>query len=177
MRVRKRSFSFAKLTFSSLSVRPLVASKIESNFRVGLNILCRSLPYHSNKRIALFTLSSFWSVAINSNVISINGAILSHCHLFVFLFGMLFILLLIFLGPRGPLIEPSSVHPSTHPPVRNNFSWVHRWAETVPSGLKDPSNCIFYESWWCQLSKFVRKFKYRDKYKDKYTDKYKDRDE
>ena len=93
LRVRKRSFSFAKLTFSSLSVRPLVASKIESNFRVGLNILCRSLPYHSNKRIALFTLSSFWSVAINSNVISINGAILSHCHLF----GMLFILLLIFL--------------------------------------------------------------------------------
>ena len=30
-----------------------------------------------------------------------------------------------FLGPRGPLIEPLSVHPS-RPPVRNNFSWVHR---------------------------------------------------
>ena len=65
------------------------------------------------------------------------------------------------------------VRPSVHP---QQISWVHRWAETVPSGLRDPSNCIFYESWWCQLSKFVRKFKYRDKYKDKYRDKYKDRD-
>ena len=26
-----------------------------------------------------------------------------------------------FLGPRGPLVEPSILHPS-HPPVRNNFS-------------------------------------------------------
>ena len=42
--------------------------------------------------------------------------------------------------------------PSTHPPVRNNFSWVHRWAVTLPPGLRYPSNCIFYESWWCQLS-------------------------
>ena len=57
-------------------------------------------------------------------------------------------------------------------PVRNNFSWAHRWAETLPSGLRDPSNRIFSESPWCQLSKF----KYRDKYKDKYRDKYKDRD-
>ena len=41
--------------------------------------------------------------------------------------------------------------PSTRP-VRNNFSWVHRWAVTLPPGLRYPSNCIFYESWWCQLS-------------------------
>ena len=41
-----------------------------------------------------------------------------------------------FLGPRGPLIEPLPVRP----PVRNNFSWAHRWAETLPSGLRDPSN-------------------------------------
>ena len=34
-------------------------------------------------------------------------------------------LILQFLGPRGPLIEPLSVHPSTrpvHPSTRNNFS-------------------------------------------------------
>ena len=64
------------------------------------------------------------------------------------------------------------------PPVRANFSWVHRWAETLPSGLRDPSNRIFSESPWCQLSKFGQKFKYRDKYKYKYKyrDKYKDRD-
>ena len=54
-----------------------------------------------------------------------------------------------FLGPRGPLVEPS-ILPSR--PVRNNFSWVHRWAARLLSGLRDPSNCIFYESWWCQLS-------------------------
>ena len=44
--------------------------------------------------------------------------------------------------------------PSTRPvhPSRNNFSWVHRWAVTLPPGLRYPSNCIFYESWWCQLS-------------------------
>ena len=40
----------------------------------------------------------------------------------------------------------------SRPPVRNNFSWVHRWAVTLPPGLRYPSNCIFYESWWCQLS-------------------------
>ena len=28
----------------------------------------------------------------------------------------------------------------SRPPVRNNFSWAHRWAETLPSGLRDPSN-------------------------------------
>ena len=60
-----------------------------------------------------------------------------------------------FLGPRGPLVEPS-IFPSrpvpSRPPVRNNFSWVHRWAVTLPRGLRYPSNCIFYESWWCQLS-------------------------
>ena len=61
-----------------------------------------------------------------------------------------------FLGPRGPLIEPLSV-----PSTRNNFSWVHRWAETVPSGLRDPSNRIFSESPWCQLYKFGRKYKYK----------------
>ena len=54
-----------------------------------------------------------------------------------------------FLGPRGPLVEPS-IFPSR--PVRNNFSWVHRWAVTLPPGLRYPSNCIFYESWWRQLS-------------------------
>jgi len=82
-----------------------------------------------------------------------------------------------FLGPRGPLIEPLSVHPSrpVHP-SRNNFSWVHRWAVTLPSDLRDPSNHTFSESPWCQLSNFGRNFKYRDKYKDKYRDKYKDRD-
>ena len=37
-------------------------------------------------------------------------------------------------------------------PVRNNFSWVHRWAVTLPPGLRYPSNCIFYESLWCKLS-------------------------
>ena len=41
------------------------------------------------------------------------------------------------------------VHPSTRPvPSRNNFSWVHRWAVTLPSGLWYPSNRIFSESWW-----------------------------
>ena len=60
------------------------------------------------------------------------------------------------------------------PPVRNNFSWVHRWAVTLPLGLRYPSNRIFSESRWCQLSKFGRKYKYKDKYRDK--DKYKDRD-
>ena len=58
------------------------------------------------------------------------------------------------------------VHPSR--PVRANFSWAHRWAETLPSGLRDPSNRIFSESPWCQLSKFGRKLKYRDKYKDRH---------
>ena len=57
-------------------------------------------------------------------------------------------------------------------PSRNNFSWVHRWAVTLPSGLRYPSNRIFSESWRCQLSKFGQKYKY----KDKHTDKYKDRD-
>ena len=56
----------------------------------------------------------------------------------------------IFLGPRGPLVEPS-IFPS-RPPVSNNFSWVNRWAVTLPSGLRYPSNHIFYESWWRQLS-------------------------
>ena len=55
--------------------------------------------------------------------------------------------LFFFLGPRGPLVEPL-----ISPPVRNNFSWVHRWVVTLPSGLRYPSNRIFYESWWCQLS-------------------------
>ena len=77
----------------------------------------------------------------------------------------------IFLGPRGPLVEPS-IFPSC-PPVRNNFSWVHRWAVTLPSGLRYPTNRIFYESWWCQLSKFGQKYKYKDKYRDKY--KYRDK--
>ena len=61
----------------------------------------------------------------------------------------------------------------SRPPVRNNFSWVHRWAVTLPSGLRYPSNRIFSESWWCQLSKFGRKYKYKDKYRDKY--KYRDK--
>ena len=39
-------------------------------------------------------------------------------------------------------------------PVRDNFSWVHRWTVTLPSGLRYPSNRIYYENWWCQLSKF-----------------------
>ena len=58
--------------------------------------------------------------------------------------------------------------PSTRPPVpsRTNFSWVLRWAVTLPSGLWYPSNRIFSESWWCQPSKFGRK--YKDKYRDKY---------
>ena len=63
--------------------------------------------------------------------------------------------------------------PSTRPSARNNFSWVHRWAVTLSSGLRYPSNSIFYESWWCQLSKFGRKYKYKDKYRDKY--KYRDK--
>ena len=46
------------------------------------------------------------------------------------------------------------VRPSVHPSTRANFSWVHRWAEPLPSGLRDPSNRIFSESPWCQLSKF-----------------------
>ena len=76
-----------------------------------------------------------------------------------------------FLGPRGPLVEPS-ISPSRPPvPSRNNFSWVHRWAVTLLSGLRYPSNRIFSQSWWCQLSKLGQKYKY----KDKYTDKYKDR--
>ena len=78
-----------------------------------------------------------------------------------------------FLGPRGPLIEPSI---PVRPPVRANFSWVHRWAETLPSGLRDPSNRIFSESPWCQLSKFRQKYKYRDKDKDKDKDKDNDKD-
>ena len=47
--------------------------------------------------------------------------------------------LVFFLGPWGPLIEHSSVPPPVHP-SRNNFSWVHRWAETLPSGLRQ--GCI-----------------------------------
>ena len=79
-----------------------------------------------------------------------------------------------FLGPRGPLVEPSISPPvPSRPPARNNFSWVHRWAVTLPSGLWYPSNRIFSESWWCQLSKFGRKYKYKDKYRDKY--KYRDK--
>ena len=73
-----------------------------------------------------------------------------------------------FLGPRGPLVEPS-ISPV---PSRNNFSWVHRWV-TLPSDLRDPSNHTFSESPWCQLSKFGRKYKYKDKYTDKY--KYRDK--
>ena len=80
-------------------------------------------------------------------------------------------LVISFLCPRGPLVEPS-ISPV---PSRNNFSWVHRWV-TLPSDLRDPTNHTFSESQWCQLSKFGRKFKYRDKYKEKYRDKYKDRD-
>ena len=80
-----------------------------------------------------------------------------------------------FLGPRGPLVEPS-ISPSFRPSTRNNFSWVHRWAVTLLSDLRDPSNHTFSESPRCQLSNFGRNFKYRDKYKDKYRDKYKDRD-
>ena len=80
-----------------------------------------------------------------------------------------------FLGPRGPLVEPS-ISPPVHPSVRNNFSWVHRWAVTLPLDLRDPSNHTFSESPWCQLSNFGWNVKYRDKYKDKYRDKYKDRD-
>ena len=56
-------------------------------------------------------------------------------------------------------------------PVRDNFSWVQRWAVTLPSGLRYPSNHIFSESWWCQLSKFRRKYKYKDKYRYKYKDR------
>ena len=63
------------------------------------------------------------------------------------------------------------VRPSIRP-VRNNFSWVHRWAVTLQSGLRNPSNRLFSERWWWQLCKFEQK--YKDK--DKYTDKYKDRD-
>ena len=77
-----------------------------------------------------------------------------------------------FLGPRGPFVEPSILRPSTRP-VRNDFSWVHRWAGTLPPGLRYPSNHIFSESWWCQLSKFGQKYKYKDKYRDKY--KYRDK--
>ena len=69
----------------------------------------------------------------------------------------------------------ASVRPPV-PSIRANFSWVHRWAVTLPSDLRDPSNHTFSESPWCQLSNFGRNFKYRDKYKDKYRDKYKDRD-
>ena len=58
-------------------------------------------------------------------------------------------------------------------PVRDNFSWVQRWAVTLPSGLRYPSNHIFSESWWCQRSKFGRKYKYKDKYRGKY--KYRDK--
>ena len=36
-----------------------------------------------------------------------------------------------FLGPRGPLVEPSIPHPSRPVPSRNNFSWVQRWAVTL----------------------------------------------
>ena len=63
--------------------------------------------------------------------------------------------------------------PPVRPSTRNNFSWVHRWAVTLTSGLRYPSNRIFSESWWCQLSKFGRKYKYKDKYRDKY--KYRDK--
>ena len=63
-----------------------------------------------------------------------------------------------------------------HPSTRNNFSWVHRWAETLPSGLRDPSNRIFSESPWCQLFKIGRKYNYRDKYRDKFNNKYKKSD-
>ena len=46
-----------------------------------------------------------------------------------------------FLGPRGPLVEPSISPPvPSRPPARNKFSWVHRWAVTLPSGL-----------WWWKL--------------------------
>ena len=49
------------------------------------------------------------------------------------------------LGPRGPLIEPSISVPSVHPSY-NKFSWVHRWAETLPSGLRDPlKSYIFWK--------------------------------
>ena len=63
--------------------------------------------------------------------------------------------------------------PPVRPSTRNNFSWVHRWAVTLPSGLRYPSNRIFSESWWCQLPKFGRTYKYKDKYRDKY--KYRDK--
>ena len=56
--------------------------------------------------------------------------------------------------------------PSTRPPVhpsRTNFTWVHSWAVTLPSGLGYPSNRIFSQSWWCQLSKLGWKYKYKDK--------------
>ena len=56
-----------------------------------------------------------------------------------------------------------------HPSTRNNFSWVHRWAVTLPSCLRCPSSRLFSESWWCQLSKFGRKYKYKGKYTDKYN--------
>ena len=72
---------------------------------------------------------------------------------------------ILFLGLRGPLVEPSMSRPPVHPSTRANFSWVHSWPVTLPSGLRYPSNPIFYESWWCQLSKFGRicKYKYIDK--------------
>ena len=79
-----------------------------------------------------------------------------------------------FLGPRGPLVEPSISPPvPSRPPVRANFSWVHRWAETQPSGLRNPSKRIFSESPWCQISKFgqIYKYKYKDRDKYKYKDK------
>ena len=57
------------------------------------------------------------------------------------------------------------------PSTRANFSWVHRWAVTLPSDLRDPSHHTFSESPWCRLSKFGRKYKYKDKYRDKYKDR------
>ena len=85
-------------------------------------------------------------------------------------FGIIFLVKIRLLGYQ-PIDAPS--YPSS---ANQNFSWVHRWAVTLPSDLRVPSNHTFSESPWCQLSIFGRNFKYRDKYKDKYRDKYKDRD-
>ena len=55
-------------------------------------------------------------------------------------------LLMAFLGPRGPLVEPSMFRPVPSRPVRNNFSWVHRWAVTLPSNLRYPQTVYFLEA-------------------------------
>ena len=87
--------------------------------------------------------------------------------------------MLAFLGPRGPLIEPSSVRPSVRPPVRPPVRNIFpkfidelkhcRQASGTPKTIYFlKADDVSYPIW--------TKFKYRDKYKDKYRDKYKYRD-